>query len=303
MSKLQAGPDDDNGSRAMEVAPMLMAPPSVSKVSSGGDRSTNGTGLEASGGGAVVNNMGVIGEDIDSLNEEGDVVSMEVVLPFEDVVASPKTPCQPQDKADAISSPSIDMSRIKNMARLASQGEGFHVKLGTIDAYAGTGLVGHLIEHEVSQKGEYGAPDITWEVTAMCENDAKPREWLQHLYSVRIAGERSQHDHSKVLLAGDATSSTLGWKAWSKGMLPPHTVLVTGGTPCPPFSKAGPQRTYNDPRAALMHDPLDMAVALGLPCIVQENVAPLVDEDATGKSHGCLTRLIEDPRAEDVCAC
>ena len=61
MSKLQAGPDDDNGSRAMEVAPMLMAPPSVSKVSSGGDRSTNGTGLEASGGGAVVTNSGDVG--------------------------------------------------------------------------------------------------------------------------------------------------------------------------------------------------------------------------------------------------
>ena len=268
MSELRAGPDDGNGSRAMEVAPILMAPPSVSKVSSGRDRSTDGTGLEASGGGAVVTNRGDIGEDIDSLVEERDAVSVEVVLPSEDVVASPKTPFPPQVKAGAISSPSIDMSRIKDMARLASQGEGFHVKLGTIDAYAGTGLVGHLLEHGVSHKGEYGAPDITWEVTALCENDVKPREWLQHLYDVRIAGERSQHDHSKVLLAGDATSSTLGWKAWSKGMLPPHTVLVTGGTPCPPFSKAGPQRTYNDPRAALMHDPLDMAVALGVPYIL-----------------------------------
>ena len=156
--------------------------------------------------------------------------------------------------------------------------DGNAVKVSMVDAFAGTGLIGHLFATKPVSRQTGLA--LVWDVAAVCEKAECPRQWLQHL-------------HPGVLMGGDAESLEEGWRSWTRDMLPPLCVLVTGGTPCPPFSKAGPQRTHRDPRSRLLRDPVDMAVKFGMPWVMQENVAPLIDDDKLGLSHGCYSALLE----------
>jgi site-specific DNA-cytosine methylase len=121
---------------------------------------------------------------------------------------------------------------------------------------------------------------MRWNVAATFDKAPPPKQWLATL-------------HPGALSAGDALCANTGWQAWKTRDFPSHTALVVGGTPCPPFSRAGAARGKADKRSDLLVVPLEIAHKHDVSWVLQENVAPLFLDDASGKRHGCYTGLLK----------